>query len=167
MPFVGDNAWPISHFETKFSGIQLKKVFWSGVKLLKECYDDDPSKFPLIKVVAVSCDGAAENRRFINHHCRGRGSRYGVFNEDKYPDTIWKTWNPHTKHDLFFISDSYHEIKKLRNSFYHSYSSNSNNRYPREMKVQNKIISWDHIEKCYLRDIEQRFLKVTVKYSIK
>ena len=61
-----------------------------------------------IRVVAVTCDGASDNRRMFSLH-----------NHNLKDKTVYKTRNVYSKNDstIFFISDPPHLIKTIRNCF--------------------------------------------------
>ena len=85
---------------------QLYSLVWGGVRRLEGAG---------FKVLAITCDGAASNRKFMKLH-------------GKKNEFIHKTANPYSNEErpLFFISDVPHLIKTTRNcwsnSFAHSHS---------------------------------------------
>ena len=68
-----------------------------------------------MKVIALCCDGASPNRKFIKMHKSGQG--------DKSLPT-YKTINPFSpeKQPIFFISDVPHLLKTTRNCWSHSFA---------------------------------------------
>ena len=65
------------------------------------------------KVIALTCDGASANRKFLKLHKSSKGPTY-------------KTKNPYPNEDrpIFFISDPPHLIKTVRNCWANSHSHN-------------------------------------------
>lgn len=82
---------------TAVSGDLLFDPFWEAVRRLER------SGF---RVLGVTCDGLAANRRFIKlHHADGSSG------------LVYKTSNPYAqeRRDLFFFSDPPHLLKTTRN----------------------------------------------------
>lgn len=88
------------------------------------------------------CDGAPENRAFMNMN----GTN----------PTKSKCYNPFSKMPLFFISDPPHLMKKLRNNIYNSGFKSQNVRFTRSLQKSKKYILWDHIYSVYQRDKKRR-----------
>ena len=84
------------------SGDQLYSLVWGCVRRLEACG---------FKVVALTCDGASANRKFLKLHKDSQGITY-------------KTKNPYADEDrpVFFISDPPHLIKTVRNCWANSHS---------------------------------------------
>ena len=80
------------------SGDQLYEPFWEAVSRLELCG---------LKVLALTCDGLAANRKLFKIH------------DPECPSMIYKVPNPYASDDrnLFFISDPPHLIKTVRNGW--------------------------------------------------
>ena len=89
-------------FCSSVSGDQLYSLVWGCVRRLEACG---------FKVIALTCDGASANRKFLKLHKDSQGITY-------------KTNNPYADEDrlVFFISDSSHLIKTVRNCWANSHS---------------------------------------------
>ena len=85
------------------SGDQLYSLVWGCVRRLEACG---------FKVLALTCDGASANRKFLKLH------------KSSGEDMVYKTMNPYADEDrpVFFISDPPHLIKTVRNCWANSYS---------------------------------------------
>lgn len=88
------------------------------------------------------CDGAAENRAFMNMNGTNASKS--------------KCYNPFSQKPLFFISDPPHLMKKLRNNIYSSDFKCQNARFTRLLQKDGKYILWDHIYSVYRRDKSRR-----------
>ena len=97
------------------------------------------------------CDGAPENRSFMNRN--GTNA------------TKSKCYNPFSKKPLFFISDPPHLMKKLRNNIYSSGFKSQNPRYTRLLEKNKKSIMWDHIYSVYQRDKKRRLYTTDLRSS--
>ena len=130
--------YPCAYFLTK--GINketLNRIFWVGVSMLKQVGID---------IILACCDGASENRAFIN------------FNRASHND--YSCINPFSDMPLFFLSDPPHLIKKLRNNLFKSGNKEEDSRYTRLMTLDGKAVVWKHVVDVYNRDKIQ-FLQET------
>ena len=97
--------YPYAQFTTTTaSGVQLFSVVWDVVQSLEGCG---------LKVIALCCDGASPNRKFIKMHKSSQGDK-----------PTYKTINPFSpeKRPIFFISDVPHLLKTTRNCWSHSFA---------------------------------------------
>ena len=87
---------------SSLSGDQLYSLVWGCVRRLEACG---------FKTIALTCDGASANRKFLKLHNSSKGITY-------------KTKNPYANEDrpIFFISDPPHLIKTVRNCWANSHS---------------------------------------------
>ena len=92
----------VSFPRSSVSGDQLYSLVWGCVRRLEACG---------FKVIALTCDGASANRKFLKLHKDSQGITY-------------KTKNPYANKDcpVFFISDPPHLIKTVHNCWANSYS---------------------------------------------
>ena len=96
--------FPYAHFATsdKFSGENLFLIMWEAIERLERLG---------FKVVALTGDGASQNRKFLKMHAK--------------PDDelCYKTNNPYTDEDryIYFVSDVPHLLKTTRNCWSHSF----------------------------------------------
>ena len=91
--------FPYAQFPcSAISGNLLYDPLWEAVRRLERCG---------FKVMAITCDGLAANRRFIKIHAPNVG----------LAEMVYKTPNPNArdKRDLYFISDPPHLLKTTRN----------------------------------------------------
>jgi hypothetical protein len=126
--------FPCSFFLTKgITALKLNRLFWQGVSLLHGFG---------FSVMVACCDGAAENRAFMDMNITDK--------------TKSMCYNHFSKVPLFFISDPPHLMKKLRNNIYNSGFKEQNKRYTRTLEKDNKYILWSHIYSVYERDKKRR-----------
>lgn len=98
-----DLEYPYASFQcTCITGDQLYSLVWGCVHRLEACG---------FKVVALTCDGASANRKFIRLH------------KSPKEEIVYKTMNPYANEDrpVFFISDPSHLIKTVRNCWANSH----------------------------------------------
>ena len=108
--------FPCAFFLTKgVTAQKLNRVFRQGVSLLHGFG---------FEIMLACCDGAPENRSFMNMN--GTNA------------TKSKCYNPFSKKPLFFISDPPHLMKKLRNNIYSSGFKSQNPRYTRLLEKKQK-----------------------------
>ena len=83
---------------TALSGDQMYDPFWEAVSRLELCG---------FKVLALTCDGLAANRRLFRLHDPGSKSM------------VYKVANPYAAdgRDLYFLADPPHLIKTVRNAW--------------------------------------------------
>ena len=93
-------------------------------------------------IMLACCDGAPENRAFMNMNGANPSKS--------------KCYNPFSKKPLFFISDPPHLLKKLRNNIYSSGFKIQNPRFTRVLQRNGKYILWEHIYSVYQRDRRRR-----------
>ena len=93
-------------------------------------------------ILLACCDGAPENRAFMNMN--GNNASHS------------RCYNPFSRKPLFFISDPPHLLKKLRNNVYSSGFKCQNSRFTRLLQKNGKYILWDHIYSVYQRDKKRR-----------
>ena len=135
--------FPCAFFLTKgVTAQKLNRVFWQGVSLLHGFG---------FEIMLACCDGAPENRSFMNMN--GTNA------------TKSKCYNPFSKKPLFFISDPPHLMKKLRNNIYSSGFKSQNPRYTRLLEKNKKSIMWDHIYSVYQRDKKRRLYATDLRSS--
>ena len=95
-----------AHFATKgVSAQQLFDIFWECVRQLLNNH-----------VVAVTCDGAACNRKFFKMH----------YDSKDAATVLYKTPNPYSgtiPRCIYFISDVPHLVKTTRNCWSHSFAN--------------------------------------------
>lgn len=101
---VSSRAWNlhVSFPCSSVSGDQLYSLVWGCVHRLEACG---------FKVVALTCDGASANRKFLKLHKSSK-------------ELTYKTENPYANEDrpIFFVSDPPHLIKTVRNCWANSHS---------------------------------------------
>ena len=87
-------------FHANLSGDQMFDPVWKTTSQLERLG---------FCMLALMFDGASPNRRFWKLHNKGT-------------DLTYKVPNPYStdRHNLFFISDSPHLLKTIRNYFFHS-----------------------------------------------
>ena len=126
--------FPCSFFLTKgITALKLNRLFWQGVSLLHGFG---------FSVMVTCCDGAAENRAFMDMNITDKSKSMCYNNFSNVP--------------LFFISDPPHLMKKLRNNLYNSGFKEQNKCYTRTLEKGKKYILWDHIYSVYERDKKRR-----------
>ena len=131
---------PLSYSFATFatSGVtsyQLFPIFWRAVSILElQCK---------LKVLATTCDGASQNRKFYTMHTS--------FNIDDQPVTF-KTPNIYAQDSrfLYFFSDAPHLVKTVRNCL----SNSGSHKCSRYMWNSNQHLLWSHISKMYYEDSE-------------
>ena len=94
---------------------KLNRLFWQGVILGFN-----------FTIMLACCDGAPENRAFMNMNGNNASKS--------------KCYNPFSRKPLFFISDSPHLLKKLRNNIYTSGFKCQNSRFTRLLKKNGKYL---------------------------
>ena len=122
--------YPVAFFLTK--GIckdTLNRIFWVGVSMLE---------IVEINIILACCDGASENRAFINYNRKSK---------DHCSCT-----NPFSNMPLFFLSDPPHLIKKLRNNLFKSGQKELDSRFTRLMTLNGQPVIWQHIVDVHNRD---------------
>ena len=126
--------FPCSFFLTKgITALKLNRLFWQAVSLFHGFG---------FSVMVTCCDGAAENRAFVNMNIT-----------DKCKSMCH---NHFSNAPLFFISDPPHLIKKLRNNLHNSGFKEQNKHYTRTLEKDKKYFLWDHIYSVYERDKKRR-----------
>ena len=98
--------------------------------------------------MASICDGASENRNFINA---------SVQLHPNFPNSSHIGLNPFTNGPIYFISDPPHLIKKLRNNIF---SSGHQDFHKCTITLHGKEIIWDHFVSVFSRE-SKRTLPVT------
>ena len=96
-------SFPYAQFPcTALSGEHMYDPVWEAVSRLELCG---------FKVLALTCDGLAANRRLFRLH-----------NPDAGADEVYKVPNPYAEdgRDLYFIADPPHLIKTVRNAWCNS-----------------------------------------------
>ena len=100
--------FPCAYFVTRgITAGLLNRIVWQGISLLKRFEFD---------VLLTICDGASENWKFIQVNNEFQGS-------------LCKGYNPFSQMAIFFLSDSPHLMKKLRNNLNSSGDGNESNRF--------------------------------------
>ena len=102
-------------------------------------------------IMLACCDGAPENRAFMNMNGTNASKS--------------KCYNPFSRKPLFFISDPPHLLKKLRNNIYSSGFKSQNPRFTRLLQKNGKYILWDHIYFVYQRDRKRRLYATDLRRS--
>ena len=126
--------FPCGFFLTRgVSAQKLNRIFWQGVSILHG-YN--------FTIMLACCDGAPENRAFMNMNGTNASKS--------------KCYNPFSKQPLLFISDPPHLLKKLRNNIYSSGFRYQNPRFTRLLQKNGKHILWDHIYSVYQREKKRR-----------
>ena len=93
--------------------------------------------------MVTCCDGAAENRAFMDMNVADKSRSMCCNHFSNVP--------------LFFISDPPHLMKKLRKNLHNSGLMNKiNARCTRTLEKDKKYILWDHIYSVYERDRKRR-----------
>lgn len=115
--------FPLAHYPSLgVTSSELLPIVWEVVRFVETTG---------LKVIAITADGAAPNRRFFRMHGNGNGLVYKVKNiyaaDERY---------------IYFISDPPHLVKTIRNCLSHSYGPGST----REMQVNGRSIKWSHIQ---------------------
>ena len=98
--------FPYAHFPTTdITSDCLMTLAWEAIRQLEFCG---------LKVIAVTCDGASTNRKFIRAH--------PSMDEDK-KKLSYKAQHPYSKEPrwVYFVSDVPHLIKTTRNCWSHSF----------------------------------------------
>ena len=101
--------FPYAHFPTRGATAgELYPLVWDAILHLEMLG---------LKVMAVTCDGAATNRKFFKMH---------KLSSDLEGSTFYKTENLYSeeKRFIYFISDVPHLIKTVRNCWGNSYGHN-------------------------------------------
>ena len=130
----GKFEFPCAFFLTRgVSSQKLNRIFWQGVSMLHGFQ---------FTIMLACCDGAPENRAFMNMNGTNPSKS--------------KCYNPFSKKPLFFISDPPHLLKKLRNNIYSSGFKIQNPRFTRVLQRNGKYILWEHIYSVYQRDRRRR-----------
>ena len=111
------------------TAVLLNHIVWQGISLKRFEFD----------VLLTICDGASENRKFIQINNGFQGS-------------LCKGYNPFSQMAIFFLSDSPHLMKKLRNNLNSSGDGNESNRCTRLLKRNKQEILWKYIVSVYDRD---------------
>ena len=129
---VNPFKFSLANFATKdVSATQIFPLFWKAVGICE---------INMLKVVAVTCDGAAPNRLFFKLHF------HLIEEDDMNPDVdvVYKTRNLHSlneKRFIYFISDVPHLLKTVRNCLFNSGSG----KHTRYMWNNGKFLLWHHI----------------------
>ncbi len=98
--------FPLAHYPSRgVTGDELFPIVWEVVRLVESTG---------LKVIAITADGAAPNRRFFCMHRNGNGLTYKVKNIYAADERF-----------IYFISDPPHLVKTIRNCFSHSYGPGS------------------------------------------
>ena len=96
--------FPYAQFPTKGATADLLfPIVWEAVRNLEESG---------LKVMAITCDGASPNRKFIKMHANKPG------------ELVYKTLNPYSedRREIVFFSDVPHLIKTTRNCWANSFA---------------------------------------------
>ena len=125
---------------TNVTCVQLFTLFWKAVGILEDNCG--------IKVVGVTSDGASPNRSMYRMHLRM--TRVEDINYDV--DVTYRTLNvmANEKRYIYFISDAPHLIKTARDCLSNSLAG----RCTRSMWNNGKYITWNHISKLFLDDLD-------------
>lgn len=108
--------FPLAHYPSRgVTSYELFPIVWEVVRLVESTG---------LKVIAITADGAAPNRRFFRMH--GKGS--------ELPHKV-KNMYAEDERYIYFISDPPHLLKTIRNCFSHSYGPVST----REMQVRANV----------------------------
>ena len=105
-----DLEFPYAQFATRASSAtELFPIVWEVVRNLESCS---------LKVLAITCDGASQNRKFFKMHQSSKNSKNAPKNSKNSKNSesdpqnsktvpVYKTVNPYSqdKRPLFFISD--------------------------------------------------------------
>ncbi|XP_072027683.1 uncharacterized protein [Amphiura filiformis] len=131
--------YPLAHFPTASTkGHEIFSLFWRAVEILE---------LAGLKVVGVTCDGAATNRRFLDMHGNSTAS-----------DPVYRAPNPYASdhpRDIFLMNDPPHLIKCVRNAWASK----------KRMLWNNGNISWKMVEDLYYNDVEAGGLYLNKKLS--
>lgn len=135
--------FPCAFFLTRgITAQKLNRVFWQGISVLHGFG---------FSVMLACCDGAPENRSFMNMN--------GI------NITKSKCNNPFSSKPLFFRSDPPHLMKKLRNNIFNSGFKDQNSRFTRTLRKNGKYMLWDHIYSVYQRDKKRRLFATDLRSS--
>ena len=98
-----------------------------------------------LRVLALICDGASTNKKFINMHTCS----------DESSDVVYVTKNLASgeERDLFFIIDPPHLLKTLRKCFANSYA----HRKTRKLWKEGQDISWEAITTLHEVTLKQKY----------
>lgn len=122
--------WPVVYFGTNTaSAYQIYPLVWEAV--------DKLGQFGF-SVDYIGMDGAATNRAFINMHFKDNPRSHNFTTMDPYDNT----------HEIVFMQDIKHTIKKVRNSMY---SSREENKWKsavseRYLLINDQPVLWDMFE---------------------
>lgn len=110
---------------------------------------------PITSTLSVEITETAEGWRVFDYHI----SKFlrPVYDNQKL-SVSYKTINPITGEDWFFISDPTHVFKKLRNNLSKSHTGEKNSR---EMMYNGNEISWKHIKGVYEHTSQHATAKAT------
>ena len=110
---------------------------------------------PVESTLSVEIENTKEGWKVFSYHI----SKYlrPIYNSQELL-TSHKTINPITGEDWFFISDSTHVFKKLRNNLSKSHTGEKNTR---EIMFNGKEISWKHIKGVYEHTNQHATAKAT------
>ena len=104
---VNNLSYPYAHFPTKEVTAELLfGIVWEEVRQIEILG---------LRVLTITCDGAAVNRKFF------RMDHIGSDTDSKVP--LYKTRNPYSddEREIYFICDVPHLLKTTRNCWSHSY----------------------------------------------
>ncbi|XP_013422136.2 uncharacterized protein LOC106182054 isoform X2 [Lingula anatina] len=144
MIFLGDTGFkfPIAHFSTinAATAPELYTVFWRAVSHLY-CWDF---------IVDYACfDGAANNRSFLEMHFDGKSAKERQYRaKDPYDGN----------HEVVFIMDSKHSVKKIRNNLLKSKSTAGKG--GKLLLHNGHPILWDHFVKAYEWDLQVNSMRI-------
>ena len=128
--------FPYSYFLTKgITAQKLHRIFWQCVSILHG--------FQFTILLSI-CDGASENRAFINMNGTNASKSQGT--------------NRFSGRPIFFFSDPPHLMKKLRNNLFSSGFKEKHTRFTRTLNINNKDVLWDHIYSVFEREKEGGFM---------
>ena len=120
-----------AYFVTRgITAVLLNCIVWQGISLLKRFEFD---------VLLTICDGASENRKFIQ-------------TKNGFQGPLCKGYNPFSQMAIFFLSDPPHLMKKLQNILNSIGDRNESNQFTRLLKRNKQEIFWKHIVSIYDRD---------------
>ena len=138
---VNPLKFSLANFATSnATSVQIFTLFWRAVAILEDNCD--------VKIVGVTSDGASTNRSMYRMHLNM--TRVGDVNENV--DVTYRTLNVIADEEryIYFISDPPHLIKTARNCLANSLSG----RCTRSMWNDGKFMTWNHISKLFLDDLD-------------
>ncbi len=102
-------TYPVAHFPThRTSADEIFALVWRSVEALE---------WSGLKVVAITCDGAATNRKFGDMDNSHQGPNSGPIFKVK------NSWARDKPREVFLMQDPPHLVKCVRNSWFNSYAN--------------------------------------------